>query len=83
MEKQLMPREDFRKIKAMNRQQMSDFFYSFSNNIANETIEENVVKIDLDVLKKEIGQIKGIGTTRLDEIMSVIGKHFETDEEKA
>lgn len=81
MEKKLMSRDDFRRIKAMSRQEMSDFFYNYSNDIANTAIQESVVNIDLDVMKNEIGKIKGIGSTRLDEIMSVIEEFFNKENE--
>lgn len=79
MEKQMMSRDDYRRIKAMSRQEMSDFFYNFSKNIASETVEDNTISIDLDVLKDEIGQIKGVGATRLDEIMGVVEKYFKKE----
>ena len=74
--KQVMPRDTYRCIKSMTREEMSDFFYNFSQDIASD------VMVDIDSMKSEIGRIKGIGTTRLDEIMSVIEKYFNKKETK-
>lgn len=71
--KQIMPRDTYRRIKSMSREEMSDFFYNFSQDIANDIV------VDLDSMKTEIGQIKGIGETRLDEIMNVIEKYFKKE----
>lgn len=76
MEKRLIPRDDYRRIKAMSRQEMSDFFYNFSNDIAQDAVSESTVSINLDDMKARIGQIKGIGSARLDEIMNVIEEFF-------
>lgn len=73
-DKQIMPRDTYRRIKSMSREEMSDFFYNFSQDIANDIV------VDLDSMKSEIGRIKGIGTTRLDEIMKVIEKYFNKKE---
>lgn len=81
MEKKLMSRDDFRRIKAMSRQEMSDFFYSFSKNIASEAVSSNTVSINLEDVREKIGQIKGIGSARLDEIMNVIEVFFNKENE--
>ena len=81
MEKQMMSRDDYRRIKAMSRQEMSDFFYNFSNDIANTAVEDSAVSINLDDMKAKIGQIKGIGSARLDEIMNVIEEFFNKENE--
>ena len=77
--KEIMPRDTYRRIKSMTREEMSDFFYNFSQDIANDIVENNA-NIDLDSMKTEIGKIKGIGATRLDEIMSVIEKYINHKE---
>ncbi len=38
------------------------------------------VSLDLDKLREDLGQIRGIGGQRLDEIMSVIQKHLNAAE---
>jgi hypothetical protein len=81
MEKRLIPRDDYRKIKAMSRQEMSEFFYNFSNDIAQDAVSESTVSINLEDMKARIGQIKGIGSARLDEIMDVIEEFFNKKNE--
>lgn len=34
------------------------------------------VSVDMKAMKQDIGQIKGVGASRLDEIMAVIEKHL-------
>ena len=42
------------------------------NDAAEEVAENNAVSLDMDKLRKEIGEIKGVGESRLNEIMAVI-----------
>lgn len=58
-------RETYKKIKSFNRQQMQQFIVDIIK-------DANSATVDLDKLRNEIGQVKGIGASRLDEIMSVI-----------
>lgn len=58
-------RETYKKIKSFNRQQMQQFIVDIIK-------DANSAPVDLDKLRNEIGQVKGIGASRLDEIMSVI-----------
>lgn len=58
-------RETYKKIKSFNRQQMQQFIVDIIK-------DANSTTVDLDKLRNEIGQVKGIGASRLDEIMSVI-----------
>lgn len=52
---------------------MQNFFTNHYNNVMEDA---NAPTLDLGELRKEIGDIKGIGEKRLDEIMSVIERHF-------
>lgn len=58
-------RDTYKKIKSFNRQQMQAFIEDIYR-------EADTAPVDFDKLRDEIGQIKGIGASRLDEIMSVI-----------
>lgn len=60
-----LSRETYRKIKSFDRQRMQQFITDVRNS-------SDTVSVDLDKLRNEIGQVKGIGASRLDEIMSVI-----------
>ena len=58
-------RDTYKKIKSFNRQQMQEFIEDIYK-------DADAAPVDFDKLRSEIGQVKGIGASRLDEIMSVI-----------
>lgn len=65
-EKLLLDRALCKRIKGMNKEEMSKFL----EEIYMMGVEDST--IDIDILRDRIGQIKGIGAVRLDEIMEVI-----------
>lgn len=71
----IITREMYKKIKGMNREQMQVFATQIYVDGINSVETAN---IDLDKLREDIGAIKGIGESRLNEIMDVIKKHTET-----
>ncbi|MCM1059855.1 MAG: hypothetical protein NC452_06140 [Eubacterium sp.] len=66
-EKILMDRTLYRKIKGMDRNEMSDFLERI---YAMGAKDNN--SIDIGMLRERIGQVKGIGDARLSEIMRII-----------
>lgn len=70
-EQKMLDRATYKKIKAMTREEMQSFLTNYYNNVM-----QDAPTIDLDVLRKEIGGVKGVGEKRLDEIMGVIEKHL-------
>ncbi len=66
-----MDRDLYRKIKGMNRNDMSDFL----EKVYAMGAEDNK-SVDLDLLRERIGQVKGIGEVRLNEIMGIIEENF-------
>ena len=60
-----LSRETYRQIKSFDRQQMEQFI----REIRKDAIATSV---DFEALRTKIGEIKGIGASRLDEIMDVI-----------
>lgn len=62
-----LDRELYRKIKGMDKKEMSDFL----ERIYAMGAEDNK-GVDLELLRERIGQVKGIGEARLNEIMGVI-----------
>lgn len=64
-----LDRELYRKIKSIDRNEMSDFL----ERIYAMGAEDNK-GVDLELLRNLIGQIKGIGEARLNEIMEIIEK---------
>ena len=65
-EKFMLDRTLYKRVKGMNRIEMSEFIHDMYM----RGVENSV--IDPEVLRERIGQIKGIGKSRLDEIMKVI-----------
>ena len=72
----VLDRALYKKIKAMDKQQMQNFLVSLYNNAQPDM---NAASVDLTELRNEIGAIRGIGENRLNEIMSVIEKHLAVE----
>jgi len=72
----VLDRALYKKIKAMDKQQMQNFLVSLYNNAQTDM---NAALVDLTELRNEIGAIRGIGENRLNEIMSVIEKHLAVE----
>ena len=68
----ILKRDTYKKIKGFDRKQMEQFLADIYANAAEEVAENNAVSLDMDKLRKEIGEIKGVGESRLNEIMAVI-----------
>ena len=73
-EKSQISRETYKKIKAMNREQMNDFLTGIYQEGVNDS------QIDLDELREVIGSVSGIGEVRLNQIMDAIAAHYGTEE---
>ena len=70
----IISREMYKKIKGMNREQMQ----VFATEIYLDGVKSvDTVNIDLQKLRTEIGAIKGIGESRLNEIMEVISQNMQ------
>lgn len=72
-----LTRETYKRIKAFNRAEMQGFLADIHNAFQKDSLIEN---IDFDELRSRIGQIKGIGDARLNDIMDVIVDYFESGE---
>ena len=72
-----LTREMYKKIKGMTREQMQVFLTTV---YVDGMKSVDTVNIDMDKLREEIGAIKGIGESRLNEIMAVIEKHTRTQQ---
>ena len=70
---EFLDRSLYRRIKGMNREQMKAVIHEFYDMGAKSA--ENV-SVDMEAIRQNIGQIKGVGASRLDDIMAVIGKHL-------
>lgn len=73
-----MDRSLYRRIKGMNCEQMEAVIHEFYDMGAKSAESVNV---DLETMKQDMGQIRGVGANRLDEIMTVIEKHLTPPDE--
>ena len=72
---ELVNRSLYKRIKSMNRAEMENFVRNVYQQ-GYEKAEEETHSIDYDSLRADLSQIKGIGESRLNEIMTVIDKHI-------
>lgn len=70
-----LSRETYKQIKGFNREQMQRFVGQIYKN-AEES--PNGTSLDLDELRGRISEIKGIGESRLNEIMEVIKEYVNS-----
>ena len=72
---ELVNRALYKQIKSMNRAEMETFVRNvFAQGY--QRAEEETHPIDYDSLRADLSKIKGIGESRLNEIMTVIDKHI-------
>lgn len=74
-----LDRATYKKIKSFDRNQMEQFLADIYANAAEDVAENNTFSLDMDTLRKEIGEIKGVGESRLNEIMAIIEQHLKKD----
>lgn len=67
----VLSRALYKEIKGMNRDRLQEVL---TNIYLDGAKSAGTTSIDLDVLRTEIGKIKGVGESRLNEIMEVIAK---------
>lgn len=79
--KELVNRSLYKRIKSMNRAEMENFVRNVFNQ-GYEKAEKKTHSIDYDSLRADLSRIKGIGESRLEEIMTVIDKHIENTSDK-
>ena len=78
MEKELLNRNLYRQIKSMDKNELSrtlNNIYEMGKEDALKGIE--AVDINMDKLRSQIGAIKGIGETRLNQIMEIIAVNLK------
>lgn len=73
MSKSQISRDTYKKVKAMNREQMNDFLTGIYQEGVNDS------QIDLDELREVIGSVSGIGEVRLNQIMDAISAYYNTE----
>lgn len=75
-DKLTLSRETYKMIKNMDRERMQNFLADICARVEEETRGGVEVTLDMDKLRRELGEIKGIGENRLNEIMAVIEKNL-------
>lgn len=71
-----LSRETYKKIKGFDRVQMQKFLADIYKSAAEDAATTNAASLDMEKLRMEIGEIKGVGESRLNEIMAVIEKNL-------
>ena len=74
-QKESIDRDTYRKIKKMNRDELTKFILQYGDVL----LGEQGKTIDLPALEAELNKIKGIGGKRLEEIMTVIEKFLDVE----
>ena len=75
----IITREMYKKIKGMNREQLQ----VFATTIYLDGVKSvETTTLDTDKLRAEIAAVKGIGESRLNEIMTIIEKNTQIQEKK-
>ena len=72
----LLTRDLYRSIKAMNRETMEKTINNIYDMGAKDALENAVIDLDVDKIKTEIGAISGIGEKRLEQIMEIIQRNI-------
>lgn len=83
MEKEILNRNLYRQIKSMDKNELSrtlNNIYEMGKEDATKGIE--AIDIDIEKMRSEIAAIKGIGETRLNQIMEIIFENLNIDDSK-
>lgn len=71
-EQQIIDRDTYRSIKKMSHEELQGFLLRYADGL----MEKDNKTIDLREVEKDLRQIKGIGSKRVEEIMAVFEKHL-------
>lgn len=75
-QKEVLDRALYKKIKAVDRKNMEAFLNEMYV-VGAESVK--AVNVDMEALRTDIGKVKGIGESRLNEIMDIINKHLTAE----
>ena len=75
-QKEVLDRALYKKIKAMDGKNMEAFLNEMYV-VGAESVK--AVNVDMEALRTDIGKVKGIGESRLNEIMDIINKHLTAE----
>lgn len=76
----LLDRELYRRIKSMNRDDMENTLRRMYQMGYDAALASGTVDLDMEKLRADISQIKGIGQSRLEEIIAVIENNLKSGE---
>lgn len=68
----------YKRIKGFDKAQMQQFISNIYQTAVDD-MQGDAVNLDIEKLRSELSQIKGIGENRLNEIMAVIEKNLESE----
>ena len=75
-QKEVLDRALYKKIKAMDRKNIEAFLNEMYV-VGAESVK--AINVDMEALRTDIGKVKGIGESRLNEIMDIINKHLTAE----
>ena len=75
MNDEYITRDAYKKIKAMNREQMSHYFCDFYDSVFSEKVNCN-----LDKIRVEVKKISGIGDVKAEQIVEIVKNCIENQE---
>lgn len=75
MNEEYITREVYKKIKAMNREQMSRYFCDFYDSVFSEKVNCN-----LDKIRVKVKKISGIGDVKAEQIVEIVKNCIENQE---
>lgn len=70
-----LTRETYKRLKSFNRAQMQEFISEVYRG-AEENAASVVDDVDFEELRSRIGEVKGVGEARLNDIMDVIKEYL-------
>ena len=71
MNKIIIDRATYKRIKSMNKEQIEDFLVKYAAELIADT-----PTIDLDSIREDISHVRGIGPERLEIIMQIIKENI-------
>ena len=75
-------RDLYRKIKAMNRDEMERTVNNIYEMGVKDALENAVIDLDMDKLRTDLGTVSGIGEKRLEQIMEIIRRNIAEADNK-
>ena len=78
----ILDRDLYRKIKSMKRDEMEQTLKNMYQLGYDAALQEGTITLDTEKLREKLSKIKGIGETRLNEIMSIIESSISEETDK-